>query len=314
MGDARVDQVVVGPDRADLLGREAVDAAAERELHLPEPALGLVVHAAGDDDRHEVRAVLAHPRQVGPVRAEQPARLLDDAGEDLAGVAERRDPGGDVAQRALPLRPRLEGGLRPLQLLDEAGVRHRDRGLVGEDAEEVGVGGRELARAVGEDGQRAERAALRDERGDRQRPQPDRRGPLVLVGRVLEPGVVVVVGGEQRRPLGERAADDVLADERVAPAEPPLLVDPGVVAPLDRAGDGVEQVDDRAVRVEQAGGLLDDVLEKVAGLADRGDPGGDLAEALLGLGAAGDLLRDRRAPRSAGRSGWRSRPGRRASG
>ena len=39
----------------------------------------------------------SHPGQVGPVRTEQAARLLDDAGEDLAGVAERRDPGGDVA-------------------------------------------------------------------------------------------------------------------------------------------------------------------------------------------------------------------------
>ena len=64
---------------------------------------------------------------------------------------------------------------------------------------------------------------------------------------------------------------------------------PGVVAPFDRARDGVEQVDDRAVGVEQAGGLLDDVLEQVARLADRGDPGGDLAEALLGFGPPGDL-------------------------
>ena len=118
---------------------------------------------------------------MGAVGAEQAARLLDDAGEDLAGVAERRDPGGDVAERAFPLRARLEGGLRPLQLLDEAGVRHGDRGLVGQDAEEVGVAGGELARPVGEDRQRAKRAALRDERRDGQRAEPDGAGLLVLI-------------------------------------------------------------------------------------------------------------------------------------
>ena len=289
--DPRVDEVVVGPDRADLLGGEAVDPATEREPHLLEPALGLVVHAAGDDHRDEERAVLADPRQVGAVRAEQAARLLDDAGKDLAGIAQRGDPGGDVAQRAFPLRARLEGGLGSLQLLDEAGVRHGDRGLVGQDAR----GGRRRRRRTGSAGRRRRSAcralpaprragAIASERS------PTARATLVLVGRVLEPGIVEVVGREQRRPLGERSADDVLADERIAPAEPPLLVDPRVVAPLDPAGHRVEQVDDRAVGVQQAGGLLDDVLEQVAGLADRGDPGGDLAQALLGLGAPGDLL------------------------
>ena len=87
VGDPRVGGVVVRPDRLDCLGGEAVDPATERELHLLEPVLGALVHPAGDEHRHEVRAVFGDPRQVGAVGAEQAARLLDDPGEDLVGIA-----------------------------------------------------------------------------------------------------------------------------------------------------------------------------------------------------------------------------------
>ena len=66
-------------------------------------SLGLVVGAAGHDDRDEVGAVVAHPGQVRAVGAEQALGLLDDPVEDDVGLAQGGDPGGDVAQRAFRL-------------------------------------------------------------------------------------------------------------------------------------------------------------------------------------------------------------------
>ena len=62
------------------------------------------VRAAGDDHRHEVRAVVGHPGQVGAVGAEQARRLLDHPVQDHVRLAQGGDPRGDVAQRALRLR------------------------------------------------------------------------------------------------------------------------------------------------------------------------------------------------------------------
>ena len=77
-----------------------------------------------------------HPGQVRAVGAEQAPGLLDDAVEDDVGLAQGGDPGGDVAQRPLRLGARATRGLRPLELLDEAGVGDRDGGLVGQAAED----------------------------------------------------------------------------------------------------------------------------------------------------------------------------------
>ena len=287
--DPRVVGVVVGPDRPDLLGCEAVDPAAERELHPLEPRFGVGVHPAGDDHRHEVGPVVGHPGEVGAVRAEEPSRLLDDAGEELPRIAQRRDPRGDVAQRSLGLGPRLQLALGLLQLVDQAGVEHRDRGLVGERAEEVRLVRAEGSRRRREDRQRPERPALRDERGDRDRPEADLRRDRGVVGVEGEARVAEVVDRVERRPPGDRPPDDVLADPAGLPAPAALGVEAADVAHRDRAADRVEEVDDRPLRAEQPGGLVGDVLEQLAGVADRGDPGGDLAEAPLRLGPPADL-------------------------
>ena len=174
--------VVVGPDRPDLLGREAVDPAAERELHSLEPRFGVGVHPAGDDHGHEVGPVVGHPGEVGAVRGEEAPRLLDDAGEELARVAQRRDPRRDVAERSLGLGPRLQLALGLLQLVDQAGVEHRDRRLVGERAEEVRLVRAEGPRASGRRPRacRAPRAPRRAGRsrspGGRSPSRPRRRG------------------------------------------------------------------------------------------------------------------------------------------
>ena len=121
-----------------------------------------------------------------------------------------------------------------------------------------------------------------------------------------------VVAGRDHATFGHRLARQPLADPQpLRTDEVALLVgQPRVVGRDEDALVGVELVDDRAVGPEQATRLVDDPLEQVARLADRGDPGGDLAERPLGLGTSFD---DRRAsgpaPRSGARCGSRSRPG-----
>ena len=88
VGDARVDEVVVGADGPAEGRRQAVEAAMERELEVEHPAARLVVDARRDD-RAEVAAVLDHERQVRAVGADEPAGLLDDELQDLVGVAQR---------------------------------------------------------------------------------------------------------------------------------------------------------------------------------------------------------------------------------
>ena len=53
---------------------------------------------------------------------------------------------------------------------------------------------------------------------------------------------------------------------------------------------GIEQVEDDAVGPDQAAGLLDDVLEDLRRLAQDRDPGRDLAQRLLRLGAPGERV------------------------
>ena len=73
MRNPGVDLIVVRPGRTDLLCGQTVDPAPEREGHPLQPGFGLGVHPAGDDDRHEVGAVLRHGRQVRAIGAKQPA-------------------------------------------------------------------------------------------------------------------------------------------------------------------------------------------------------------------------------------------------
>jgi hypothetical protein len=76
---------------------------------------------------------------VCTIAVEQTARLLDDPFEELVGVGERRDACGDVTERALGLGAPGECPLGPLQLVDEPRVRDRDRGLLGESAQDRDV-------------------------------------------------------------------------------------------------------------------------------------------------------------------------------
>jgi hypothetical protein len=57
---------------------------------------------------------------------------------------------------------------------------------------------------------------------------------------------------------------------------------------VQRPVGGVVQLEQRSVGTQQAGRLRDHVLEEVTGLADCGDPRGDLAQCLLVRGAPFD--------------------------
>ena len=74
-----------------------------------------------------------------PLGVEQPGGLVDDVLEELRRVADRGDPGRDLAERPLRVGPAAELGPRSVELLDEPGVRHRDRGLAGERLDQAGV-------------------------------------------------------------------------------------------------------------------------------------------------------------------------------
>ena len=80
---------------------------------------------------------LVDDRAVG---AQQPERLVDDALEQVARLADRGDPGGDLAQRLLRLGASLDDRARAGELLDQARVADRDRGLGGERGQDLAVG------------------------------------------------------------------------------------------------------------------------------------------------------------------------------
>ena len=95
---------------------------------------------------------------------EQAGRLLDDAVEDDVRLAQGRDAGGDVAQGTFRVRASGDGRLGLLERLDQPRVGERDRGLVGETAEDGLVDGVEGVRLATEDLDRTERPGLADDR------------------------------------------------------------------------------------------------------------------------------------------------------
>ena len=303
--DPRIGHVVRRPDGHAVLGRKAVDAATEREPHAHEPAADLGVGAAGDHDRDQVAAGRGHPGQVCTIGLEEALRILDDALEDLVRVAQGGDAGRDVAQRALGLGPAGEGLARALELVDEPGVGDGDRGLLGEAAQHRGI---ELVEGIGivaDDLDRAERSGLADDRrGDQvahRRELGQRVGQVV----VLELGGAVVADMDDPS-LGHGLAGHALPEPEAVHLERLALLDgqAGVVRPDQALALRVVLVDHRAVGPEQPARLVDDVLEDLVRLAQRGDARGDLR---AGCAPHRPVARRRSAIAPAPPSGWRSR-------
>ena len=98
---------------------------------------------------HARQAVVVGPVEVAGRRVEevedhavgpnQAPGLGDDVLEDLRRLAQDRDPGSDLAQRLLRLRPPGERLARAVQLVDQAGRADRDRGLIGDRLEQRAV-------------------------------------------------------------------------------------------------------------------------------------------------------------------------------
>ena len=167
-------QVVAGRDDPTLGHRPAGQALADPQPRRLDRCALLVGQpgVVGRDEHAGIRVVLVDDRAVG---AQQPERLVDDALEEVAGLADRGDPGGDLAQRLLGLGASLDDRARAGELVDEAGVPDRDRRLGRERGQDLAVGlvvGGHLARH------------------DRQR--PERRG----------------VAGQRQRVAGQRHGDD----------------------------------------------------------------------------------------------------------
>ena len=90
------------------------------------------------------------------VGADEPLGRVDDLLEERARVADRGDLGGDLAERLLGVGAAGELGRGPVELLDEAGVLDRDRGLVGERLIRRASSRRPRPRSTGVDRERAE--------------------------------------------------------------------------------------------------------------------------------------------------------------
>ena len=75
----------------------------------------------------------------GAIGAQQPARLVDDALEQVARLADGGDPRADLAQRPFGLGAPLDDGARSGQLVDPSRVADGDRGLRREGGQHLPV-------------------------------------------------------------------------------------------------------------------------------------------------------------------------------
>ena len=276
-----------GPDRQARDADVGVDLDAVEEL---EVGLGPRLHRG-------VEPGFGHALPVDQVDGhaaglEEARRRVDDRLEDLALVAHRADAAGDLAERPLGVGGLGELGTRPAELVDEPRVRDGDRRLARQRADEASVGRRERAEPLRVDLDDPERACLAGDRRGDHRLEAGALVELRGLGRRREL-VLQVAEGQDHPVLGHGRPGR--PDPDVDPQLGPLLVgeevaDPAVERPVEVARRRVEEVEDHAVGADQADGLLDDVAEDLARVAQHGDARGDLAQGLLRLGAAAERL------------------------
>ena len=109
-----------------------------------------------------------------------------------------------------------------------------------------------------------------DQRGDDHRADADVDDDAVGLGRVREGGVIHVVAGHHHGPLRDRPPEHPDADREVDAADPvpaAPAADARVVGEAQVTGRRVDEVDHRAVGIEQPGGLVDGGLEQLVDLA-----------------------------------------------
>jgi hypothetical protein len=292
VGEPVVGEVVAGHDRPAPRDREAVDAAVAWQP-LPDtapcPAELALARRVGKPDEPGLGLDQV---ELGPIRVDEVTGGLDDLREEVGRVADRGDPGSDLAERLLRSGATADLLARARDRLDEPGVLDRDRRLVGEGLDERDLLRLERPGLGPADLQDAEQTLLAAERGDDERAHAVAPDGLVEARVVLETGVVEVVRADNRLAGGDRLAGGAVRERS------PGLVDRGAaddvagsgdVGEPDPAGRRHDEVDPDPLRTEQARCLVDDVLEEVARVADRGDASGDLAERPLGVGLVAEL-------------------------
>ena len=109
----------------------------------------------------------------GAVAVEQAEGLVDRELDDRLGIAGAGDAGAELAQRPLDDRLALAGLPRAVELGDEPRVGHRERGVLGERADERDLGRGERVGVARERAQRPEDLHPGDQRRDDERAQPD---------------------------------------------------------------------------------------------------------------------------------------------
>ena len=261
-------------------------AARDREV---EDRLGVLVTRV-DGPQHRSSVVDAVDAEVVV-----PDHALQAVGDDVehAGRLERGQQAAvDLEQPSL--RVGLASQRRRLlaQLLVEAGVRDRDRGLAGEHLEQLGIGVVECVTRLRVDGERADGALLADERGAHHRANAVLADVSVRRLGVDEGVVDEVVAGEDDLALADRAARHPLlgGDGRFARRALDGQVDGRVAEGPMKPAALDHQLDPSAVGVEQAHRLVERALQHVAGVVDGGDARGDRAEGALGLDSMLELL------------------------
>ena len=237
-------------------------------------------------------AVRAHEVELGTIGIEQADRALDDVLQEIVGRADRREPGGQLAQGALGVGPPGDLGPRPGELVDEAGVADRDRGLAGEAPRQGDLVVAERVLAARVDADDADGAARVDERRRDHRPDAHPPDERVRALRMDERVVGQVVAGDEdvagRRSLARRCPRPARA--RGAQELPALVVgQPGVVGPLDPAGRRVHEVQEGAVGVEQAHRDVDGGAEDRGRVVERGEGRPHRAQRALDLHPPGEV-------------------------
>ena len=284
-------KIVAGGDHPALRDCRARQTLADHHRALAQ-GRSLVLRQAGIECPFQPlghRVELVDDRAVG---AKEALRLVDDVLEQVARLADRGDPGSDLTERLLGLGAPGDDIARSRQLLDLTGVPDRDRGLGGERREHLGIRVVVGGGLAGHGRQCPEGTGVAGQRDPDHRPDPGIGDELA--GRVvpLESLVGEVVVGPDRTLLGIGGAGDRLA--RLQAARPGPFGDgghrvAGRVRPAQGVDLGVVQVDPGTVRLEEAGRLLDDLLEDLGRVEDGRHAGGDLAQCPLRVGPPRDL-------------------------
>ena len=193
------------------------------------------------------------------VRANQPLRSVHDLLQQLVRIANGGDLGGQLLQRALRLDPQRQ--LRRLLPVGDGGG-----GMVAKGPQQADLCLAERCRPVGIGAHGADHPLPRHQGRDRHRAHARRPHDLIGHLQVLEALVDrVVVGDGQLAPADGRAEHpDPDGQAQVTDQAPGATVgDARVVGKAQHLAGLVDQVDHRAVCLQQAGHLRDGALQQL---------------------------------------------------